>query len=84
MRWQRCAQCQARIRSEGLTDEFQLQSWFIRRISAFLKRHNRRLIGWDEILEGGLAPDAIVMSWRVCADVVICGCHLYSLPACCS
>lgn len=65
VRWQRCKLCQQRIRKEGLADEFQLQSWFIQRIARFLKAHGKRLIGWDEILEGGLAPDAIVMSWRV-------------------
>ena len=48
----------------GLKDEDELQSWFIRRIDAFLTSHGRRLIGWDEILEGGLAPGAAVMSWR--------------------
>lgn len=63
-RWKECAQCQARIRAEGLTDEHELQSYFIRRIEKFLNARNRRLIGWDEILEGGLAPNATVMSWR--------------------
>jgi len=62
--WKQCARCQARIVAEGLTDEAELQSWFIRRIESFLLSHNRRLIGWDEILEGGLAPQATVMSWR--------------------
>ena len=52
------------IRREGLRDEAELQSWFIRRIETFLRAHGRRLIGWDEILQGGLAPDATVMSWR--------------------
>jgi hexosaminidase len=52
------------IRRERLADEEQLQSYFIRRIEAFLLAHGRRLIGWDEILEGGLAPEATVMSWR--------------------
>ena len=65
VRWQQCPKCQARMREEGLADEYQLQSWFIRRISTFLKQRGKRIIGWDEILEGGLAPDAIVMSWRV-------------------
>jgi len=55
---------QAVIEREGLADEAELQSWFIRRIEAFLVAHGRRLIGWDEILEGGLAPEATVMSWR--------------------
>jgi len=52
------------MREEGLADESALQSYFIKRIGTFLADHNRKLIGWDEILEGGLAPDATVMSWR--------------------
>lgn len=63
-RWKACAKCQARIRREGLADEHELQSYFIRRIATFLAARNKRLIGWDEILEGGLAPDATVQSWR--------------------
>lgn len=63
-RWQACPKCQERMRREGLRDEHELQSWFIRRIEGFLNAHGRRLIGWDEILEGGLAPGATVMSWR--------------------
>lgn len=63
-RWQRCALCQRRITDEGLDGEDELQSYFIRRIEKFLISKNRRLIGWDEILEGGLAPEATVMSWR--------------------
>lgn len=64
VRWQACAKCRERIKTEGLADEHELQSYFIRRIEKFLNSHNRRLIGWDEILEGGLAPNATVMSWR--------------------
>ncbi|MBP7746072.1 MAG: family 20 glycosylhydrolase [Phycisphaerae bacterium] len=63
-RWQACPKCQARIQAEGLKDERELQSYFIRRIERFLNSHNRRLIGWDEILEGGLAPNATVQAWR--------------------
>ena len=63
-RWRVCPKCQARIKAEGLADEDELQSWFIRRIEAFLNSRGRRLIGWDEILEGGLAPNATVQSWR--------------------
>jgi hexosaminidase len=63
-RWEQCPKCQARIRQEGLQDEHELQSYFIRRMEKFLNENNRRLIGWDEILEGGLAPNAAVMSWR--------------------
>ena len=55
---------QSRIRELGLKDEHELQSWFIRQMDAFLTSHGRRLVGWDEILEGGLAPNAVVMSWR--------------------
>jgi hexosaminidase len=63
-RWEASEVAQDVIRREGLRDEDELQSWFIRRIEAFLNQHGRRLIGWDEILEGGLAPNASVMSWR--------------------
>ena len=63
-RWQKCPLCQKRIREEGLKDEHELQSYFIRRIEKFLTSKGRKLIGWDEILEGGLAPEATVMSWR--------------------
>jgi hexosaminidase len=63
-RWQSCPKCQARIQSEGLANEHELQSYFIRRIERWLNVQDRRLIGWDEILEGGLAPNATVMSWR--------------------
>jgi len=63
-RWQQCPKCQARMRDENLADVHELQSWFIRRAEAMLEARDRRLIGWDEILEGGLAPKATVMSWR--------------------
>lgn len=63
-RWKACPKCQARIQAEGLQDEDELQSYFIKRIEIFLFSQNRRLIGWDEILEGGLPPRALVMSWR--------------------
>jgi len=63
-RWKKCDRCQARIRDEGLKDENGLQSYFIRRIEKFLSSRGRKLIGWDEILDGGLAPEATVMSWR--------------------
>lgn len=62
--WQASARAQARIRELGLKDEAELQSWFIRRMDEFLHARGRVLVGWDEILEGGLAPNAIVMSWR--------------------
>ena len=63
-RWKASPVAQEIIRRENLKDELELQSWFIRRIERFLIGKNRRLIGWDEILEGGLAPEATVMSWR--------------------
>jgi len=64
VRWKECPKCQSRIQAEGLKDEAELQSYFIKRIEKFLVSKNRRLIGWDEILEGGLAPEATVMAWR--------------------
>ncbi|MDG5798891.1 beta-N-acetylhexosaminidase [Marinilabiliaceae bacterium ANBcel2] len=63
-RWEECSKCQARIEEEGLKDEYELQSYFIQRMEKFLNSHGRQIIGWDEILEGGLAPGATVMSWR--------------------
>lgn len=62
--WKKCLKCQKRIKVEGLKDEKELQSYMIRRVGSFLKSKGRKLIGWDEILEGGLAPEATVMSWR--------------------
>lgn len=62
--WQASKRVQARMRALGLKDEAALQSYFIKRMEAFLSRHDRHLIGWDEILEGGLPPQATVMSWR--------------------
>lgn len=62
--WKRCSKCQARMKKEGLKNEHVLQSYFIQRMEKFLNEHGRTLIGWDEILEGGLAPNAWVMSWR--------------------
>jgi hexosaminidase len=62
--WKRCPQCQARMQSEGLKNEHELQSYFIRRVERFVNSKGRNIIGWDEILEGGLAPNAAVMSWQ--------------------
>ena len=64
VRWETCPACQKRIRDEGLEDEHELQSWFITRMENYLSTLGRKIIGWDEILEGGLAPGATVMSWR--------------------
>lgn len=62
--WKASPQIQARIKELGLKDEHELQSWFIRQMDSFLTARGRRLVGWDEILEGGLAENATVMSWR--------------------
>ncbi|SFG38876.1 glycoside hydrolase family 20 protein [Pontibacter chinhatensis] len=62
--WKKCPKCQQRMADEGLKDEEELQSYFIKRMENYLLTKNRRIIGWDEILEGGLAPQATVMSWR--------------------
>src|SRR4029079_11834099 len=60
--WKRCPKCQARIKALGLKDEHELQSYFIQRMEKYLNSNGRTLIGWDEILEGGLAPTAVVIS----------------------
>jgi hexosaminidase len=62
--WKTNATVQAKMRELGLKDENEMQSWFTKRIEAFLNAHGRKLAGWDEILEGGLSPNATVMSWR--------------------
>ena len=62
--WERCPDCQARMKTEGLKSVEELQSYMIKRMERFAQAHGKRIIGWDEILEGGLAPDATVMSWR--------------------
>ena len=61
--WKKCPHCQALIRKLGLKDEYELQSWFIQRMEKYINAKGRQIIGWDEILEGGLAPNAKVMSW---------------------
>jgi len=62
--WKQCPKCQARIKAEGLKNEEQLQGWFNMRVEKFLHENGRKLVGWDEIVEGGLPPRAMVMSWR--------------------
>lgn len=62
-RWKECAHCQALIKKHNLKDEHGLQSYFIQRIEKYVNSKGRKIIGWDEILEGGLAPNAAVMSW---------------------
>ncbi len=87
-RWEVCPKCQKRMAAEGLTDGHTLQSYFIRRAGQMLQKRGKKLIGWDEILEGGLAPSATVMSWRGTEggaaaakaghDAVMCpGSHVY-------
>jgi hexosaminidase len=63
-RWKQCPKCQANIKTLALADEHELQSYFIGQMDQYLQAHNRKLIGWDEILEGGLTSGAAVMSWR--------------------
>lgn len=62
--WKKCKKCQRLMKKEGMKEEAELQSYLIKHIEKFLHTKGRKLIGWDEILEGGLAPDATVMSWR--------------------
>ncbi|NML23547.1 beta-N-acetylhexosaminidase [Pseudoflavitalea sp. G-6-1-2] len=62
--WQKCAKCQQRMKENNLKDEHELQSYFIQRMEKYINEKGKTLIGWDEILEGGLAPNAWVMSWR--------------------
>jgi len=62
--WKRCPKCQARMKALDLKDEHELQAYFIQRMEHYLNGKGRRLVGWDEILEGGLAANAAVMSWR--------------------
>jgi hexosaminidase len=63
-RWKKCLHCQALIKEKGLKDEHELQSYFVQTIEKYVNSKGRKIIGWDEILEGGLAPNAAVMSWR--------------------
>ena len=63
-RWKECPVCQKRIAEEGLEDEHELQSYFMKRIERFVNSRGRRIIGWEEILEGGVSPTATVMSWK--------------------
>ncbi|MHB8897442.1 MAG: beta-N-acetylhexosaminidase [Thermoguttaceae bacterium] len=61
--WEDCPRCQARIQAEGLKNEDELQSYFVKRIEKFVEGKGRQIIGWSEIMEGGLAPSAVVQSW---------------------
>ncbi len=62
--WKECPDCAARMKAEGLSSVEELQSYLVKRIEKYLNAHGRSLLGWDEILEGGLSPNATVMSWR--------------------
>jgi hexosaminidase len=63
-RWEQCARCQKRMADEHIPDEAALQTWLIEEMAAFLSTKNKRIIGWDEILEGGIPADAAIQSWR--------------------
>ncbi len=63
-RWKVCPKCQKRIKDENLKDEHELQSYFISRVEKYVESKGKKIIGWDEILEGGISPGATVMSWR--------------------
>lgn len=63
-RWENCPDCQRRISDEGLRNEFGLQSYFIGRISEFIRSNNRKVIGWEEILEGGISEGSTLQTWR--------------------
>ncbi len=62
--WKTCEKCQNRIKDENLANEDELQSWFVKRIEKYLNSKSKKLIGWDEIMDGGLSPGATVMYWR--------------------
>ena len=64
VRWEECPLCQARMKEEGLANEEELQRWFIGRMGRYLATKGKTIIGWDEILEGGLPEGAAVQSWR--------------------
>ena len=63
-RWKECPHCQKRIQEEGLKDENELQSYFMHRVEKFLAKHNRKVIGWDEIIYGGINKSATIMLWN--------------------
>jgi hexosaminidase len=70
-RWKNCKHCQQLIKKKGLKDEHGLQSYFIARMEKYINSKGKQIIGWDEILEGGLAPNATVMSWRGTSGAII-------------
>ena len=63
-RWKECPHCQKRIQEEGLKDESELQSYFTRRVEAILAKHNRKLVGWDEVIHGGVNKSVTLMLWQ--------------------
>ena len=71
-RWSQCSKCQVRIKTEGLKDEFELQSYFIKRIEKYINSKGRKIIGWQEILEGGMNPSAAIMPWRGESALEVC------------
>jgi hexosaminidase len=62
--WKDCPRCQQRIKDEGLQNENELQSWFMKRIESYLNAHGKKLLGWEEICEGGLNKTATIIHWR--------------------
>ncbi|MCK9414391.1 MAG: beta-N-acetylhexosaminidase [Prolixibacteraceae bacterium] len=72
-RWKKCPFDQKRMKDEGLKDENELQSWFVRRIEKFVNSKGRKLIGWDEISQGGLSKSATVMYWRTGNEAIVLG-----------
>ena len=62
--WKKCPDCQERMKTNGLRTEEELQSWFIHQMEQYFNEHGKRLIGWDEILQGGVSPTATVMWWQ--------------------
>lgn len=69
-KWKECTKCQLRMKNEGLKDEEELQSYFISRIEKFINSKGRKIIGWNEIMQGGLAPNAAIMSWGASGTAV--------------
>lgn len=63
-RWERCIKCQEKMKTEGLPNEHKLQSYFVNRIEKYVQAKGKQIIGWDEILEGGVTQTATIMSWR--------------------
>ena len=70
--WTKCPKCQARIKNKGLKNEAELQSYFIQRIEKYLNSKGKRIIGWEEILEGGIGPSATIMPWKKESATDVC------------